>query len=383
MNRIRLSVIVATCVLQSVVHASDPAAAASVERLGLRMSSVRESWPIAREPGGQWGVVGEVMARHSLSHAVAIQEVGVALFDGLGRVLSRERYATSEGLADMLRIATAEGEAERWRPVGTTVFTAAERAIAFVAVLSPARPAWAAVTLTADGNTRQKIVVPLEVYDDGPALLWPTSPGSEPWVATSTAGTPPHWQGGATVEAGRLSISQRFALDLRQIDEQFQTHPAGAMSKEAYYAWGEEVRSMGRGRVIDVVNDDPDYEIGDAIPPTQHPAGNYVVVQHGARAFAVYAHLQRGTALVRVGDWVERGQPLAQVGNSGSSSEPHLHVHVADRWRSDVGSTAAFFLSQGVPALFWGAQVVRDGVWLPLRGTTPTEFDIIVPSPRQ
>lgn len=382
MNRIRMSVVVAACVLQAVVQASGPVAPASAERPGLRVSSVRESWPIAREPGGQWGVVGEVMARHGLSRPVDIHEVGVALFDGLGRELSRERYATPEALADMLRIATAEGEAERWRPIGTTAFTAAERAIAFVAVLTPTRPAWAVVSLTADSNTRQQIVVPLEVQD-GPALLWPTSPGSEPWVATSTAGTPGHWQGGAIVDAGRLSISQRFALDLRQIDEQFQTHPVGATSKEAYYAWGEDVRSMGRGRVIDVVTDDPDYEIGDAIPPTQHPAGNYVVVQHGVRAFGVYAHLQRGTARVRVGDWVERGQPLAQVGNSGASSEPHLHVHVADSWRSDAGSTAAFFLSQGVPALFWGAQVLRDGTWVPLRGTTPTEFDIIVPSPRQ
>lgn len=382
MNSIRASFVVIICVVQSIAHASAPAREAGVERTALRLSSVRDSWPIAREPGGQWGVVGEVVARHDLPRAVEVRQIEVALVDGLGRVLSREQHDTPAALAGMLRIAAADGEAEPWRPAGTTAFTAAERATAFVAVLSPTRPAWAVVAMTADNGPSQRVVVPLDVYD-GPPLLWPTSAGREPWVATSTAGSPAHWMGGAIVHDGRLAISQRFALDLRQIDGAFQTHPAGAANKEAFYAWGEEVRSMGRGRVIDVVTHERDYEIGEAVLPTQHPAGNYVVVQHGYRAFAVYAHLQQGSVLVNIGDWVERGQTLAQVGNSGSSSEPHLHVHVADRWRSELGSAAAFLLSQGVPALFYGADVFRDGVWLPLRGTTPTEFDVIAPSPRR
>lgn len=382
MSRVRLSLVVAIGVLQLVAHGSAPVRAAEFERATLRLSTVRERWPIAREPGGQWGVIGEVIARHDLPRAVDVRQIEVALVDGFGRLLSREQHDTPAALAGLLRIATADGEAEPWRPAGTTVFGSTERAAAFVAALSPARPAWAMVAMTTDDGSSQRVVVPLDVYD-GPLLLWPTAAGSEPWVATSTAGNPAHWMGGAIVQGGRLSISQRFALDLRQIDGQFQTHPAGATDKEAFYAWGEEVRSMGRGRVVDVVRDDPDFEIGQAAPPTQHPAGNYVVVQHGPKAFAVYAHLRRASASVQIGDWVERGQPLAQVGNSGSSSEPHLHVHMADHWRADLGSTAAFFLSQGVPALFWGAQVIRDGAWLSLRGTTPTEFDIIVPSPQR
>ncbi len=59
-----------------------------------------------------------------------------------------------------------------------------------------------------------------------------------------------------------------------------------------------------------------------------------------------------------------------------------LHVHLADRWRRDQDPLAAFYLSQGVPALFWGGQVLRDGAWVPMRGTTPTEFDIVVPDGR-
>lgn len=54
----------------------------------------------------------------------------------------------------------------------------------------------------------------------------------------------------------------------------------------------------------------------------------------GDEAYAVYAHLQPGSPMVKNGDRVRRGQKLALVGNTGNSSEPHLHFHVADRPRA-------------------------------------------------
>lgn len=61
--------------------------------------------------------------------------------------------------------------------------------------------------------------------------------------------------------------------------------------------------------------------------------GNHLVVDIGDGMYAVYAHLRRGSLRVRAGDRVRAGQPLAECGNSGNTSEPHLHFHLMDRAR--------------------------------------------------
>ena len=59
--------------------------------------------------------------------------------------------------------------------------------------------------------------------------------------------------------------------------------------------------------------------------------GNHVVVDHGDGVFAAYAHLRQGSPHVADGDRMQAGQPLAEVGNSGNTTEPHLHVQLMDR----------------------------------------------------
>jgi murein DD-endopeptidase MepM/ murein hydrolase activator NlpD len=55
---------------------------------------------------------------------------------------------------------------------------------------------------------------------------------------------------------------------------------------------------------------------------------NYINVVHADGSIAGYVHLTQAGALVRVGDTVAQGQLIGLSGDSGSSSEPHLHFHV-------------------------------------------------------
>jgi murein DD-endopeptidase MepM/ murein hydrolase activator NlpD len=59
--------------------------------------------------------------------------------------------------------------------------------------------------------------------------------------------------------------------------------------------------------------------------------GNYVIEDIGHGAYAFYAHLKPGSLKVNVGASVKRGQVMASLGNTGNSSEPHLHFHVIDK----------------------------------------------------
>ena len=76
--------------------------------------------------------------------------------------------------------------------------------------------------------------------------------------------------------------------------------------------------------------------------------GNHVLLRHGDE-YSLYGHLKPASVLVKVGDTVTRGQQIASVGSSGSSTEPHLHFHVCDG--PDV------LLCAGIPARFENVEI--------------------------
>jgi murein DD-endopeptidase MepM/ murein hydrolase activator NlpD len=233
--------------------------------------------------------------------------------------------------------------------------------------------------MTFTDRRRRRAVVPLFAFHAGQRMNWPLDLDGLPWVALNTPGTPTH--GRTVLLAEReLFVSQRFAIDTVRVDADFNTsNPPDSPHKEDYYAWGQDVLSMGHGRVVVVVNDRPDEEVGSS--DRSHPAGNYVVVRHGPCLFSLYAHLLSGSVLVQVGEEIERGQPLGRLGNSGNTTQPHLHLQFMDRW-DGLDAVRSVFTSQGLPALFWDASVNRNGQVLPLRGTTPLELDLVTLRPR-
>ena len=97
----------------------------------------------------------------------------------------------------------------------------------------------------------------------------------------------------------------------------------------------------------------------------QAPAGNHVIIDQGEGVYALLGHLQRGSIAVEEGERVRAGQRLGACGNSGASSEPHVHFHLQDR--GTFGPPA-----RGVPAVFSGLRI--DGQarehGRPVRGQT-------------
>jgi hypothetical protein len=81
--------------------------------------------------------------------------------------------------------------------------------------------------------------------------------------------------------------------------------------------------------------------------------GNHVVLDLGDGIYAVLAHLKRGSIGVQKGQVVRVGQKLAECGNSGNSSEPHIHFQLMDTPR------AAF--AAGLPFRFSGHDMPKNG----------------------
>ena len=85
--------------------------------------------------------------------------------------------------------------------------------------------------------------------------------------------------------------------------------------------------------------------------------GNHVTIRGADGVFATVAHLQRGSVSVGVGESVSAGDPIGRCGNSGNTTEPHVHAQLMDR-RSPI-------TAQGIPMTFGG--ILIDG------GTDPVD----------
>lgn len=136
--------------------------------------------------------------------------------------------------------------------------------------------------------------------------------------------------------------AQKYAFDILGVDEKGETHHGDGTKNEDYFCFGRELLAPADGVVIEAIDG-----VRDNTPGSMNPyclVGNCVVIQHRTNEFSVLAHFQRGTVAVKAGEQVKRGQLLGKCGNSGNSSEPHLHFQVQDSgiFQDAVGIKCAF-----------------------------------------
>jgi len=92
----------------------------------------------------------------------------------------------------------------------------------------------------------------------------------------------------------------------------------------AYAIFGAPLVAPCAGTVVAAENDMPDFDVPNDDPVNR--LGNHVILRCGATEI-VLAHMRQGSVTVHPGNTVAEGLPLGEVGNSGASSEPHLHIH--------------------------------------------------------
>jgi peptidase M23-like protein len=134
---------------------------------------------------------------------------------------------------------------------------------------------------------------------------------------------------------GTIAIGQRFAIDFLQVDSAGRTFNGDSTNNKSYFAYGKEMYAVGDGIVVatkdSIPENSPRSPVARAVPINLITVGgNHIVIDLGGGRYAFYAHVQPGSLRVRTGDRVRRGQVLGLVGNSGNSTEPHLHFHLVD-----------------------------------------------------
>ena len=120
---------------------------------------------------------------------------------------------------------------------------------------------------------------------------------------------------------------QNYALDIVGLNNlgMRASSIAGGSDLDNYVIYGEPIYSPCEGTVVIVVD-----EYNDQTPPKtdiEHIAGNHILIKSDGNEILL-AHLKKGSIKVKVGDIVTTNTLLGQVGNTGNTSEPHLHLHV-------------------------------------------------------
>lgn len=92
----------------------------------------------------------------------------------------------------------------------------------------------------------------------------------------------------------------------------------------AYAIFGAELRAPCDGTVAAAEGQMPDFEVPNE--DSVNRLGNHVIMRCGA-AEIVFAHMRHGSLTVAPGDQLAAGDRIGEVGNSGASTEPHLHIH--------------------------------------------------------
>lgn len=167
-----------------------------------------------------------------------------------------------------------------------------------------------------------------------------------------------HGGNSPTLNYHNVDRAQRYALDVVRLNR-LGTRASGFFPSdpERYYAFGAGVTSPCTGEVVDAADGMADHR--GTGTDRERPAGNHVVVrcrEQDPKVDVALAHMMEGSVVVGEGEEVEEGQPLGRVGNSGNTSEPHLHVHAV---RTGSGSVLK---GEGVPMTFDGRFLVRGSL---------------------
>ena len=144
-------------------------------------------------------------------------------------------------------------------------------------------------------------------------------------------------QGGAWND-GHRNRSGMFAIDAIGLTDGYAMMVGTGDAPEATAGWGRSVIAPAAGRVVVARGDRPDQPMTGVADPHYFTAefpqggdpGNHCVIDHGNGEFSMLAHFRQGSLRVRVGDRIEQGQPLAQLGNSGDTNAPHVHHQLQD-----------------------------------------------------
>lgn len=136
------------------------------------------------------------------------------------------------------------------------------------------------------------------------------------------------WGGNTEIQNYHIiAKDQRHAYDIVMTHDGW-TYRDTPDKNENYYAWGQPILGPCNATVIEAVDGIADNK--PSIMNPSQPAGNHILLSCGHNEYMLIAHFKQNSILVHKGDKIKAGAKIGECGNSGNSSEPHIHIHIQD-----------------------------------------------------
>jgi murein DD-endopeptidase MepM/ murein hydrolase activator NlpD len=149
-----------------------------------------------------------------------------------------------------------------------------------------------------------------------------------------------------------VSPAQKNAFDFIILDGRGQSYRTDRSSNADFYAFGKKIYAPCDAEVVTTTDGINDNKPGEMNP--LQALGNSVILKTAAGEYIIMAHFKKGSVKVKTGDKVKQGQQLGLCGNSGNSSEPHLHFHLQNEGPASISAT-------GIKCFFEKLQVTAKG----------------------
>jgi len=176
-------------------------------------------------------------------------------------------------------------------------------------------------------------VAPITISSAPPRSVGSPLRGGD-WIADGGPSNDSYHRRARMVIDGTLYFAQRFAIDYEKIGPDGRTYAGDPKQNRSYMAYAAGLIAVADGKVV-ALHDGVPENVPDLVARAvkidlETAAGNFVAIDIGYRRYALYGHMIPGSLTVKKGDFVKRGQVLGRLGNSGNSTEPHLHFQIAD-----------------------------------------------------
>lgn len=206
----------------------------------------------------------------------------------------------------------------------------------------------------------------------------------------------PNTPGSRVPSHGTAAFGEEYAIDFVMVppsgdsrkpySKRFARYLVSGLPLDSFYGYGQSVYAPIAGVVVAIENDiaerNPanilrdvayarratnDYIAG--IAPSTAITGNFALIKGEGNVYVLLAHLKPGSVAVRPGQCVAPGDLVGELGHSGNSTMPHLHMQFMD--------SPDYRVARGIPFAFQEYEVKTKTGWKRVTGGLPKDSEIV------